>query len=241
MTDPHDPALAAFGRIQERSYFDPGMLIPPQAFPRLVADGSRNRLLVAEEAGGQVLGGTLYHLLAGAAFSSFVAVDPAARGRGVSRALHAARLDDVRAHGLAGLFADSVAPDRQSAEERAAEGRVGTDARERRAILHALGYRTVDLPYWQPTGGPDGGPLTDLDLIYQPLDGQDSVAVSLVTGTMEAYWRGWLRPGRARQEARDLARRAGTDTARLLPATASPAYWSTSDGTPGAGLSRPPR
>ncbi|MDL2345726.1 GNAT family N-acetyltransferase, partial [Deinococcus sp. MIMF12] len=116
VTDPGDPALAAFGKIQERSYYAPDMLIPPAAFGRLVSGGGRgrreDRILVAEDEAGQVRGGTVYHLLPGAGFNSFLAAAPEARGRGVARALHAASLAEVRGRGLPGIFADSVYPGR---------------------------------------------------------------------------------------------------------------------------------
>ena len=101
------------------------------------------------------------------------------------------------------------------------------DPLARRRALHALGYRTVDVPYWQPVGGPDGGPLTDLDLLYAPLDGDHDTAVptALVTDTMRAYWGGWLGQNRARREAEALAERAGTGLLDLLPATETPGYW----------------
>ncbi|BDP40557.1 N-acetyltransferase [Deinococcus aetherius] len=230
VTTPHDPALEAFGHIQEESYYAPDMLIPPGAFPHLVGGRGRgprrDRILVAEDASGRVLGGTVYHLLPEAGFSSFVAVAREARGRGISRALHEARLEDVRAHGLAGLFADSVYAGRQDPGDREAEARVGTDPLTRRRALNALGYRTVDAPYWQPVGGPDGGPLTDLDLIYNPLDGGNTVPTELVTGTLRAYWDGWLGKARAEREAAALAERAGNPaTLALLPATETPHYW----------------
>ncbi|GAA5513513.1 hypothetical protein Dcar01_02252 [Deinococcus carri] len=229
VTDPHDPALTTFGQIQERSYYAPDMLIPPAAFPHLVAGGGRgpreNRILVAQDEAGRVLGGTVFHLLPRAGFSSFLAVAPEARGRGISHLLHAARLSEVRGAGLAGLFADSVYAGRQDAAEREAEARTGTDPESRRRALHALGYRTVDLPYWQPVGGPDGGPLTDLDLLYHPLNGADTVPTDLVTDTLRAYWTGWLGQDRASREAEALAQRAGSTTLALLPATETPAYW----------------
>ncbi|MEW6421865.1 MAG: GNAT family N-acetyltransferase [Deinococcota bacterium] len=229
ITDPHDAALTAFGRIQEESYYAPDMLIPPSAFPHLVVGGDRrpreDRILVAEDAAGRVLGGTVFHLLPGAAFSSFLAVAPEARGQGISRALHSARLEAVRTCGLAGLFADSVFAGRQDAQDREAEARAGTDAVTRRCALHALGYRTVDVPYWQPVGGPNGGPLTDLDLLYHPLNGAASVPTALVTGTLRAYWTAWLGQDRAKKEAEALAERAGSDTLALLPATETPRFW----------------
>lgn len=229
ITDPDDPALTAFGRIQQASYYAPDMLIPPGVFPQLVAGGGRgereDRILVAEDGAGRVLGGTVFHLLPEAGFSSFLAVAPDARGRGLSHALHQARLEELRARGLAGLFADSVFAGRQDAGDRDAEARTGTDPVARRRALHALGYRTVDVPYWQPVGGPDGGPLTDLDLLFQPLDGATTVPTALVTGTLRAYWSAWLGQSRARREAEALAERAGGDTLPLLPATETPGYW----------------
>lgn len=254
VTDPHDPALAAFGQIQEASYYAPDTLIPPEVFGHLLRGGSgarEDRILVAETpghagAGGEalgweVLGGTVYSLLPGpgdsgggdgAAFNSFLGVSPAAQGRGVGRALWRHSLEDVRAAGLAGMFADSVYGERQSTEERAAEIRTGTDPVTRRRALHALGLRTVDVPYWQPVGGPDGGPLQDLDLLYQPADARDTVPLALVTATLRGYWRGWLRQERAEREALALAERAGhVPQLRLRPATETASYWLTPAGS----------
>lgn len=228
VTDPQDPALAAFGRIQEASYYAPDMLIPPEYFPHLVAGrGERqDRLLVAEDEAGKVLGGTIYSLLPGAGFNSFMGVAPGAQGRGVGRGLHQASLDDVRGADLSGMFADSVHASRQSATEQAGERRLGTDPVVRRQQLHALGFRTVDLPYWQPVGGPEGGPLKDLDLLYCPLGDSDTAPLALVTQTMQSYWQGWLGPERAAAEAQALAQRAGAvEQVALLPATQTPGYW----------------
>ncbi len=229
VTDPADPALAAFGRIQETSYYAPDMLIPPAYFPRLLdsSTGREDRILVAENGAGDVLGGTIYSLLSGAGFNSFMGVSREARGQGVGRALQAASLSAVRAAGLPGMFADSVHATRQNAAERAGETRVGTEPHERRVVLGALGFLTVDLPYWQPVGGENGGPLTDLDLLYCPLEPARTVPLALVTATMQDYWRGWLGPERAAAEAAALAERAGNvPEVRLLPATETPAYWS---------------
>ncbi|THF69344.1 GNAT family N-acetyltransferase [Deinococcus sp. Arct2-2] len=222
--DPADPALPAFGRVQDESYYDPDTLMPPQMFPRLVS-GPRNRVLVAEDESGQVLGGTVFHLMTAAGFTSFTGVARQAQGRGVGWALHAAKLEEVRAAGLAGIFADSVFAGRQDAEDREAEAKAGSSATARRAALHAWGLRTVDIPYWQPVGGPNGGPLTDLDLLYQPLDGSQTVPLDLVTQTLQAYWNGWLGQKRAAQEAQALADRAEAESLRLLPATETSSYW----------------
>lgn len=229
VTDPADPALDGFARIQESSYYAPDMLIPPQMFPDLVA-GRRperqDRLLVAEDESGAVLGGTLYHLLPGAGFNSFMGVSAAARGRGVGRALQEASLHDAGEHGRAGIFADSVHASRQSPAEQAAETRAGTDAGQRRRVLHSLGLRTVDLAYWQPVGGPEGGPVKDLDLLYAPpKPDQQTVALDLVLDVLGAYWHGWLGEERTAAELAGLRERAVSDELALLPATETPQYW----------------
>jgi hypothetical protein len=81
-------------------------------------------------------------------------------------------------------------------------------------------------------GGPDGGPLTDLDLLYQPLDTDEmnpddrSVPLALVTGILCAYWTGWLGADRAQVEAQALADRAGQQDVPLLPGTSTATWWS---------------
>ncbi len=236
VTDPSDPAIAAFGRVQEASYYAPDMLIPPEVFGHLItrrSPGREDRLLVAQTPDGEVLGGTLYALLPlpgelrGAGFNSFMAVTRAARGLGVGRALHDETLRVIRDAGLAGMFADSVHPTRQNEEDRAAEAVTGVDPAGRRAALHALGLRTVDIPYWQPVGGPAGGPLTDLDLLFQPARPAQTVPLALVTGILRAYWSGWLGADRAQAEAQALADRTGPmQDVPLLPGTSTATWWS---------------
>src|SRR5437763_701814 len=74
---------------------------------------------------------------------------------------------------LRGLFIDVVNPTRMSADELAREQTVGSDPWLRRRIFGRLGFRQVDVQYEQPVGGPNGGPVTNLDLLYcppQPVD-----------------------------------------------------------------------
>ena len=225
VTDPRDLALSAFGRIQEASYYAPDMLIPAEYFGQMISpqDDERQNVILVAESGGEVVGGTLFHLLAGGAgFSSFMGVGQSARGTGAARALHTARMQVIRQAGLAGVFADAVHVDTLSAADLAAEARVGSDPQLRRLKLGALGFRTVDIAYWQPVGGPDGGPLMDLDLLYCPLEPASSVPLHLVSETIRAYWQGWLGPDRARREAGALAERSGADLVALLPATQRP-------------------
>ncbi|GAA4013929.1 GNAT family N-acetyltransferase [Deinococcus rubellus] len=225
VTDPLDPALSAFGRIQEASYYAPDMLIPAEYFGQMISqqDDKRENVILVAENGGEVIGGTLFHLLgSGAGFSSFMGVAQSARGTGAARALHSTRMQVIREAGLAGVFADAVHLDTLSAADLAAEARVGSDPKLRRVKLGALGFGTVDIPYWQPVGGPDGGPLMDLDLLYSPLEPADSVPLHLVGETMRAYWQSWLGPERAQREAEALAGRSGHDPVALLPATQRP-------------------
>lgn len=245
VTDPNDPAIAAFGTLQDRIYFEPEMLIPARYIVHLLQDngGARqNVLLLAEEHDpdgklGELLGGTLFHLLpeAGTGFSSFLGVDPSARGRGVARRLHTARwqaLQNASGDKCQALFIDVVNPVRESADQREQERLAGSDATARRQTFHALGFRTVDLAYEQPVGGdhPElegGGPVTDMDLLaYVPTgqvsDGQpETISAALVGATMQAYWTPWL--GQAQAERAALKLQAGQTEVRLLPAWEGPA------------------
>ncbi len=185
VTDPADPALSAFGRIQEASYYDPETLIPAAYFGPMIAQtggkplaGERHNVILVAEQGGEVVGGTLFHLLgSGAGFSSFMGVAQAARGSGAARALHEVRMQVIRDAGAAGVFADAVHARTLSASGLAAEARVGSDPVLRRVKLGALGFRTVNLAYWQPVGGEDGGPLKTLDLLFCPLEASQTVAL----------------------------------------------------------------
>ena len=223
VTDPADPALSAFGRIQEESYYDPETLIPAAYFGPMIAQtggkpsaGERQNVILVAEQHGEVVGGTLFHLLgSGAGFSSFMGVAQAARGSGAARALHGARMQVIRDAGAAGLFADAVHARTLSASGLAAEARVGSDPVLRRVKLGALGFRTVDLAYWQPVGGADGGPLKTLDLLFCPLEASQTVPLELVTRTMQAYWQSWLGEARARREAEALRARASQDPLAL--------------------------
>lgn len=239
VTDPDDPAILAFGALQDRIYFEPEMLIPARYIGHLLRDGGearQNVLLLAEE-DGELLGGTLFHYLpdAGTGFSSFLGVDPSARGRGVARQLHTARwqaLQDVSLGRCRALFIDVVNPERESAGQREQEQRAGSDATARRLRFHALGFRTVDLAYEQPVGGdhPElegGGPVTDMDLLtYIPEHPgtdlhPDTISAALVGATMRAYWTPWLGQDQAGRAALKL--QAGQAEVRLLPAWEGPA------------------
>lgn len=231
ITDPADPAIMAFGHLQERTYADPDLLIPPFVLPRMIATATasrRNFMLVAER-DGDVVGGSVFHYFPGpnTGFSSFLTVAPEVRGQGLARAIHEARFAALdRAAGesgpVHGLFIDVVAPERLSPGELAAERRVGSNPVLRRVIFGRLGFRTVDVAYYQPPDEPGGEAVTSMDLLFCPRQRAAYIPARWVVETMQAYWGPWLGRDAARTHAAELRRRCGGDRVRLLPATATP-------------------
>jgi GNAT superfamily N-acetyltransferase len=216
--DPEDPAIRKFGDLQERTYGDPEMLIPPAVLPEILATQTperRNLMLVVEE-GEEVVGGDLFHYFSGpnTGFSSYLAVAHEARGRGLARQMHEARfalLDEVagvRAP-VAGVFIDVVAPERLTPVELAQEYAVGADPVARRQIFHRLGFRRVDVAYEQPAEGSGGVAVTNMDLLYCPRRPTEMVPTELVVETMRAYWAPWLGRSAADRNAAELQRRCG--------------------------------
>jgi GNAT superfamily N-acetyltransferase len=224
-TSASDPAIRAFGELQQRVYFEPEMLIPGHVIGHLIqaSDPQRKNLLLVAEDHGRVLGGTFFHAMMDSrcGFSSFMGIDSDARGRGIARSLHEARLaalDAAFAAPAHGVFIDVEAPERLPADRIGAERRFGFDPFTRRRIFQALGFRKVDLPYEQPVGGPNGGPVTTLDLLFCPREPSERLATELVLSTMRAYWTPWLGAQRAARAVERLREFAGGDWVALLPA-----------------------
>jgi GNAT superfamily N-acetyltransferase len=227
VSDPTDPAIPEFGRLQRSVYYAPETLIPAQYIPNMLGapSGPRlNVLLLAEDDAGRVVGGALFHAfrvpLTG--FSSFLGVSRDHRGQGVARMLHTARfaaLDRVLGTETRGVFIDVVSPARLPADELEREQAIGSNPCDRRRAFQALGFRQVGVRYEQPVGGPNGGPVTILDLLYCPRQAASSVAIDVVTETMRAYWSPWLGEARAARHADELRARAGNKpNLALLPA-----------------------
>jgi GNAT superfamily N-acetyltransferase len=228
VTDPNDPAIEAFGRMQTAAYYAPESLIPASYIPRMLegATGSRRNFLIVAEADGHVVGGALFHYLAeaGSGFSSFLGVERAYRGQGIARQMHDARfsiLDRAAGAPIPGVFIDVVNPSRMSAAELERERRVGSDPWGRRAAFEKLGFGQVDIRYEQPVGGPNGGPVTILDLLYCPHAPAAVVATSLVVRTMRAYWSPWLGRDAARHASELEARAHGAEWLSLLSPVSS--------------------
>lgn len=226
VTDPQDPAFPAFGRLQERTFPEPDLLIPAIYLPRMIASRTpqrRNYMLVAERAG-QLVGGTIFHYFPGpnTGFSSFLTVAPEQRGLGVARRLHEARLAHLdREAGerapVHGLFIDVSAPERLSPDEIARELALGLDPADRRRAFHRLGFRKVAVAYYQPPDGPGEEPITTMDLLFCPRDpGAAAIPTEWVVQTMHAYWTPWLGREAADTHSAELRRRCGGETVALL-------------------------
>lgn len=223
VTGPGDPALPAFGRLQERTFADADLLIPPEVLPQMLArltPERRNYMLVAE-LGDDVVGGAVFHYFPApnTGFSSFLATAPEVRGQGVARRLHQARfalMEEDAGHPVEGVFIDVLAPERMSADEVARERSVGADPVQRRQIFDRMGFRKVDVAYYQPpTGGEPA--VTTMDLLYCPRTPAATVRADLVAETMRAYWGPWLGKEAAEAHSRELRRRCGGDQVALLP------------------------
>jgi GNAT superfamily N-acetyltransferase len=231
--DPNDPAIARFGRMQEQAYFAPETLISAASIPRLLerpdAEATRRNVLVVAEHGLDVVGGTLFHWLAeaGSGFSSFLGVARAWRGHGLARRLHERRfavLREISADQVAGVFIDVVNPTRLAAADLAREAALDSDPWTRRHAFAHLGFGQVDIRYEQPVGGPNGGPVTVLDLLYCPRRPAATVPTDLVVATLRAYWTPWLGPAEAARHAAILRARAdgSAELALRPPAPGAP-------------------
>jgi GNAT superfamily N-acetyltransferase len=229
--DSHDAAIVGFGQMQEAAYFAPETLIPARYIPQLLTgrgEPVRLNFLLVAELDGRVVGGTLFHWLAtaGVGFSSFMGVARELRGQGIGRRLHEQRfvvLDRGAGRRVPGVFIDVVSPIRMSAADRERERTVGSDPWDRRHAFAHLGFRQVDIRYQQPVGGPDGGPVTILDLLFCPREprSENAIPTALVMATMEAYWSGWMGEPAAHRYALELAGRAdGRSALALIPADA---------------------
>lgn len=225
VTSPLDPAIGRFGAMQRQIYFEADMLIPATLIRAMLGvpmTGRSNFLVVAEE-GEELLGGTFFHHMVrpNTGFSSFMGILPKARGKGIARKLHQARFEvlDAAAGGrVNGVFIDVVAPERMSPQEIADEKRVDSDPVHRRLAFNALGFCKVEIAYRQPVGGPNGGPVINLDLLYCPREPSESVSTELVLETLRAYWTPWLGKGRAGREVQRLRELAEGEVLRLVSA-----------------------
>jgi GNAT superfamily N-acetyltransferase len=223
ITTANDPAIASFGQLQERTYFEPDMLIPASIIGQMLewSNHDRENILLILEDSGRVVAGTLFHFLrkTNVGFSSYLAVDQDFRGQGLARKLHQARfavLDEISGDTVKGLFIDVVNPARLSTAELELEHSVGSDPSTRLKAFASLGFKRVDVRYEQPVGGENGGAVTNMDLLFCPRDAATSILTNLVTQTMRTYWTPWLGAKMAVLESKKLETRANTETITLV-------------------------
>jgi GNAT superfamily N-acetyltransferase len=219
----NDPAIASFGQLQNRTYFEPDMLIPASIIGQMLewSNADRQNILLVLEDSGRTVAGTLFHYLrhTNMGFSSYLAVDQDFRGQGLARRLHQARfavLDEIAGGKVEGLFIDVVNPARLSNSELELEHSVGSDPSARLNAFSSLGFRRVDVRYEQPVGGENGGAVTNMDLLFCPRDAATSIPTRLVVETMRTYWTPWLGAKMATQEAKKLEARANAEHVALV-------------------------
>ncbi len=223
ITAANDPAIASFGQLQERTYFEPDMLIPASIIGQMLewSNHDRQNILLVLENSGRVVAGTLFHFLrkTNVGFSSYLAVDQDFRGQGLARKLHQARfdvLDELAGGEVKGLFIDVVNPDRLSTSELELEHSVGSDPRMRLKAFASLGFKRVDVRYEQPVGGENSGAVTNMDLLFCPREILTSISTALVVETMRTYWTPWLGAKMALLESKKLETRAGGENIALV-------------------------
>jgi GNAT superfamily N-acetyltransferase len=219
----NDPAIGSFGALQERTYFEPDMLIPASIIGQMLewSNVDRQNILLVLEDSGRVVAGTLFHFLrqTNVGFSSYLAVDQDFRGQGLARKLHQARfavLDEIAGGKVEGLFIDVVNPARLSTSELELEHSVGSDPGTRLQAFSSLGFKRVDIRYEQPVGGENGGAVTNMDLLFCPREAATLISTSLVVETMRTYWTPWLGAKMAVLESKKLEARAGGETIALV-------------------------
>ena len=223
ITDPTDPAIASFGRLQDATYFEPDMLIPASFIGQMLewSDSSRSNHLIVLEDAGRVVAGTLFHYLAKPkiGFSSYLAVAPAQRGQGLARRLHDARaalLEEISNGVCSGVLIDVVNPSRLTAHELELERGVGSDPVNRLRVFSSLGFKRVGIVYEQPVGGEGGGPVTNMDLLLRPREPVESVSTALIVAAMLEFWTPWLGRKTAQAAAKALEARAVGAELRLI-------------------------
>jgi GNAT superfamily N-acetyltransferase len=218
-----DPAIASFGRLQERTYFEPDMLIPAEIIGQMLewSNHDRQNILLVLEDLGRVVAGTLFHYLrhTNVGFSSYLAVDQKSRGQGLARRLHQARfavLEEIAGGKVEGLFIDVVNPMRLSQAELELEHGVGSDPSARLKAFSSLGFKRVDVHYEQPVGGENGGAVTNMDLLFCPREAMTAIPTTLVVETMRTYWTPWLGAKMANRESKKLETRANGERIALV-------------------------
>ena len=208
--DPQDPAIEAFADLVARTFPDQNLVITPEGVRRRVAGRVTPEridfLLVAEE-DGRLRGATSFCYLPGpdTAFSGYLVVDPAERGRGWGRRLFDERARLLREAAAAlgrpgprALFIEVANPGRLPPERLAAERAAGMDPVQRRRIFRHFGFQQLAVRYVEPPANPAGQPVTYMDLLCTVSDPElqraGSLPVDMVLETLRLSWPAYIDP-----------------------------------------------
>lgn len=206
VTDPADPAVEAYAALLAGTFPDPDMVVDAGYLrARLAAEETRERVyfLLVAETGDDLVGGASFSYLPppNTAYSGFLVLAPAARGRRLGRWLfdRRARLlrEAARRWGQEvpwGLFIETVNPLRLTPGGLEAERLRAMDPVVRRRIFAHLGFRQVMVHYVQPPLRPGTGPVETMDLLFRPmhpdLSGAVDIPAALVLETLTRVWSG---------------------------------------------------
>lgn len=222
--DPGDPDLATYHAILRASLPDPNQVDSLRRIQRYLAEGGRPErsyhvLLVKLD--GRVAGGVVFNYAPATnfAYSEYLAVDAALRGRGLGwhlvRRRDAILVRQAVRHGRPrpeALLIDLRNPDRMPADLLERERAVGADPLARRAIMARYGFWRAAIPYVQPPIAPDKAEDATLDLAVRPLEPryleERSVPGPAVVETLAPIWRLWC-GDRAEPYVRRLASACG--------------------------------
>ncbi len=182
-------------------------------------------VIVAEDrADAQIVGGSVFSYVprSNCGFSEYMVLEPAARGRGLGRALFNRRRDVLNrcavqhGSGCNGLFIEADNPVRTPPELLEAERESSIDALDRLRIFGHLGFRRVDLAYVQPPLAAGKQAVDYLDLLFAPMNETPagSVPVEWIVETLTPVWSAWTGALAAEGHLATLRERLGT--ARLI-------------------------
>lgn len=207
ITDPADPRLPGMVHLLQTTLADPNTVLGLDRFQAFLGEGAssgRRFHVIVAEAGISVIGAVAFsHVPAeNCGFSEYIAVDRGFRGRGVARALHAARQstldEDARAMGqpaCRGLFIEVEHPERTPTVIVEQERVTALDPWDRWRVFDHMGYLRVDTPYVQPPLAADKEAVYYMDLFFLPWDtcvrAASRVPASWILATTRPVWRAW--------------------------------------------------
>ncbi|REJ38308.1 MAG: hypothetical protein DIU84_00620 [Bacillota bacterium] len=230
VSEADDPAVERFHDLLERTFADKNLTSDLETLRWQVRNRVNHRrihfLVVAEERR-RLVGGTLftYVITANTAFSDYLVLEPAARGRGLGRELFNRRADILqKAANLfgrsqcLGVMIEVANPLRMTPRQRQAEAMSALDPVQRRRMFAHMGFLQVPVNYVQPPSRPGGKAVKYTDLLFHPMDPEVrrtlTVPARALYETVAAVWAG---VPAARPYLRRLRQELGDDAVPLVP------------------------